>query len=124
MILCQALELKKLQTPLYEEFYNSTINAAGHPSTVGIRDSENVPSFLILPPKSKSPSRVSSRRFSAMVDVAKTASPWNKNHAKNVANASVHGRPLQEIQPPQLSEWKGLLDTQEGSLSHRLAITF
>ncbi|POO02238.1 Serine/threonine protein kinase [Trema orientale] len=108
----KALDLKKLQTPLYEEFYNNTINAAGHP--VGIRDSENLPSFLNLPPKSKSPSRLSSRRFSAMVNTAKTASPWTKSHTKNISNAS---RPLQEIQPPQLSEWKGLLDTKEGSLS-------
>ncbi|PON80142.1 Serine/threonine protein kinase [Parasponia andersonii] len=108
----KALDLKKLQTPLYEEFYNNTINAAVHP--VGIRDSENLPSFLNLPPKSKSPGRLSSRRFSAMVNTAKTASPWTKSHTKNISNAS---RPLQEIQPPQLSEWKGLLDTKEGSLS-------
>ncbi|KAF4378874.1 hypothetical protein G4B88_008344 [Cannabis sativa] len=115
-----ALDLKKLQTPLYEEFYNSTINPAGHPCTVGVRDSENVPSFLNLPPKSKSPSRLPSRRFSAMVDAAKTASPWSRSQTKNVSNASisiVHGRPLQEIQPPQLGEWKGLIGTQEGSLS-------
>lgn len=124
MILCQALDLKKLQTPLYEEFFNSTMNTAGHPSTVGIRDSENVPSFLNLPPKSKSPSRVPSRRFSTMFDAAKT-SPWTKSHTKTLSNASgVHGQPLQEIQPPQLSEWKGLLDTQAGSFSQRFVITF
>lgn len=117
----KALDLKKLQTPL-EQFYNSTMNAAGHPSAVGIPDGENVPSNLNLPPKSKSPSRLPGGRFSTMIGAAnivaaKAASPGTKSHTKEALNASgVHVRALQEIQPPQLSDWKDL-DAQDGSFS-------
>ncbi|KAL1145513.1 hypothetical protein V6Z11_A11G303100 [Gossypium hirsutum] len=51
----KALELKKLQTPLYEEFYNS-LNLSGSPSFVEKRE-ETPPNYLKLPPKSRSPSR-------------------------------------------------------------------
>lgn len=112
----KALDLKKLQTPL-EQFYNSTMNAADHPSAVGTPDGENVASNLNLPPKSKSPSRLPSRRFSSMIDAAKTFSPGTKSRTKEALNASgVHARALQEIQPPQLSDWKDL-DAQDGSFS-------
>ena len=117
-MLCQAMDLKKLQTPL-EEFYNSTMNSASHSRLVGIQDGENDPCNLNLPPKSRSPSRFHSRRFSAMVDAVKTASPGTKSHTKNASNASgVHIRALQEIQPPQLSAWKEP-DAGEGSFSQR-----
>lgn len=123
MILCQAMDLKKLQTPL-KEFYNSTMNSASHSRVIGIQDCENVPCNLNLPPKSRSPSRFPSRRFSAMVDAVKTGSPGTKSHTKNASNASgVHVRPLQEIQPPQLSEWQEP-DAGEGSLSQRYDIMF
>lgn len=120
--------MKKLQTPL-EQFYNSTMNAAGHPSAVGIPDGENVPSNLNLPPKSKSPSRLPSGRFSTMIGAAKivaakAASPGTKSHTKEVLNASgVHVLALQEIQPPQLSDWKDL-DAQDGSFSQRFVLMF
>ncbi|KAL5541626.1 hypothetical protein UlMin_009336 [Ulmus minor] len=110
----KALDLKKLQTPLYEEFY-STLNAAGLPSA----DGENVPNNMNLPPKSKSPNRIGSRRLSALVGAAKNLSPGIRSHSKNVLNTScVHDRALQEIQPSQLSELNELaVDTKEGSVS-------
>ncbi|KAI3469540.1 hypothetical protein Pfo_026203 [Paulownia fortunei] len=69
----KALELKKLQTPLYE-FYNS-LNVAGPPSPVGIGNKENVSSNCNLPPKSRSPNKVGSRRLSTAIDVEYSSSP-------------------------------------------------
>lgn len=98
------------------------MNAADHPSAVGTPDGENVASNLNLPPKSKSPSRLPSRRFSSMIDAAKTFSPGTKSRTKEALNASgVHARALQEIQPPQLSDWKDL-DAQDGSFSQRFIL--
>ncbi|XP_050240474.1 mitogen-activated protein kinase kinase kinase NPK1 isoform X2 [Quercus robur] len=110
----KALDLKKLQTPLYE-FY-STMNAAGPPGAVQMAQSENALNILNLPPKSRSPNRTPTRRLS-VVHSTNNARPGN--HAKNESNASgLHDRALQEIQPPQQSEWKGLLlDSQQESFN-------
>lgn len=102
----KAIDLKKLQTPLYEEFYN-TMNAAVPSSTVGAGNSENVSNILNLPPKTKSPNRLPSRRLSAAVEAANCPSPVTK-HASNVGGATTN-QTMREIQTPQLSEWKGLL---------------
>ncbi|KAJ0093874.1 hypothetical protein Patl1_25423 [Pistacia atlantica] len=104
----KALDLKKLQTPLYEEFYN-TMNATGHPIAVGIANGENCSN---LPPKSRSPKRLPSRRLSAAVF---TASPGGKMDSVSKLN-SMHDRALQEIPPPQLNEWKELLDPQKDTI--------
>jgi len=100
--------LTKLQTPLYEEFYSSTLNTMGAPTAVGTENSENPTHLLSLPPKSRSPKCFPSRRLSAVVDAANIVSPGR--HTKHVANeSSIHNRALQEIHPPQLSEWKEFL---------------
>ncbi|GKV19557.1 hypothetical protein SLEP1_g29798 [Rubroshorea leprosula] len=91
-----AVELNKLQTPLYEEFYN-TLNATGH--AVGTGNGEN-----LLPPKSRSPKWLPSRRISTAFDVANIASPGD-HHESNAA--AVHNRALQELQPPQINDLKG-----------------
>ncbi|KAL4642553.1 hypothetical protein ACB092_02G027100 [Castanea dentata] len=110
----KALELKKLQTPLYK-FY-STMNAAGLPGAVQMAQSENALNILNLPPKSRSPNRTPTRRLS-VVHSTHNARPGN--HAKNQSNASgLHDRALQESQPPQQSEWKELLlDAQQESFN-------
>ncbi|KAJ9700258.1 hypothetical protein PVL29_005872 [Vitis rotundifolia] len=112
----KALDLKKLQTPLYEEFYNNTLNAAGPPSAVG-KSHENVTNFLNLPPKSRSPNRTPTRRLSAAVDAACISN--SANHTKHGLNVgTISDRTLKEIQPPQLSEWKELLlDAQQEPVS-------
>ncbi|NP_001268205.1 mitogen-activated protein kinase kinase kinase [Vitis vinifera] len=112
----KALDLKKLQTPLYEEFYNSTLNAAGPPSAVG-KSHDNVTNFLNLPPKSRSPNRTPTRRLSAAVDAACTSN--SANHTKRGLNVgTISDRTLKEIQSPQLSEWKELLlDAQQEPVS-------
>lgn len=112
----KALDLKKLQTPLYEEFYNSTLNAAGPPSAVG-KSHDNVTNFLNLPPKSRSPNRTPTRRLSAAVDAACISN--SANHTKRGLNVgTISDRTLKEIQSPQLSEWKELLlDAQQEPVS-------
>lgn len=94
----KALDLKKLQSPLYEEFY-STMNAmSSQRSMVGISNGVNI---MNLPPKSKSPKRLPSRRLSA----ATTASPGSQMF--RVSNVKgMQDRALQEIHPPQHNEWK------------------
>ncbi|KAH1091391.1 hypothetical protein J1N35_018648 [Gossypium stocksii] len=97
----KALELKKLQSPLYEQFYN-TLNGS-LPTSVGTANGENI---LSLPPKSRSPKRLPSRRLSAVADAANMVSSKSRmNHLSNTA--VVHDRTLQEIQPPSVEEWKG-----------------
>ncbi|KAK8278862.1 hypothetical protein V6Z12_D09G072000 [Gossypium hirsutum] len=97
----KALELKKLQSPLYEQFYN-TLNGSLPPS-VGTANGENI---LSLPPKSRSPKWLPSRRLSAVADAANMVSSKSRmNHLSNTA--VVHDRTLQEIQPPSVEEWKG-----------------
>ncbi|KAF9677567.1 hypothetical protein SADUNF_Sadunf08G0121200 [Salix dunnii] len=112
----KALDLKKLQTPLYEEFYNSTLNTMGAPTAAGTENSENPTHLPNLPLKSRSPKRWPSRRLSAVVDVHNIASPGRETN--HVANESIHNRALQEIQSPQLSEWKEFLhDGQQETLT-------
>ncbi|KAL7000783.1 mitogen-activated protein kinase kinase kinase, partial [Sarracenia purpurea var. burkii] len=73
------LDLKKLQTPLYVEFYNS-LNAAGSPSAIRIENKENMTNNLRLPSKRRSPKQLSSRILSAAVDVAYTSSSETRSH--------------------------------------------
>ncbi|GLT81449.1 hypothetical protein SLA2020_528340 [Shorea laevis] len=94
----KAIELKKLQTPLYEEFYNA-LNATGH--AVGTGNGEN-----LLPPKNRSPKQLPSRRISTAFDVANIASPGGRLESNA---AAVHNRALQELQPPQINDLKGLV---------------
>ncbi|XP_011090761.1 mitogen-activated protein kinase kinase kinase NPK1 [Sesamum indicum] len=81
----KALELTKLQTPLYE-FYNS-LNVAAPTSPVGIGNKENVSSNCNLPPKSRSPNRVGCRRLSTAFDVENSSSPGSgSRRVSNVAD--------------------------------------
>ncbi|KAG7996324.1 hypothetical protein I3843_01G153800 [Carya illinoinensis] len=103
----KALDLKKLQTPLYEEFY-STMNATSLPGVVQTAHGENALTILALPPKSRSPNQAPRRRLPSVVDAANNSRPVS--HTKILLNVSgVHDRALQEIQQPQHSECKELL---------------
>ncbi|GMI65346.1 MAP KINASE KINASE KINASE 1, NPK1-related protein kinase 1 [Hibiscus trionum] len=104
----KALELKKLQTPLYEEFYNS-LNLSCSPSFVEKRD-ETPPNYLkLLPPKSRSPSRGPVGTPSSAADAISTGSPGSNNSRRvsNVGNASE--QTPQENSSPQHGDRKGLL---------------
>ncbi|KAL9240799.1 hypothetical protein vseg_014977 [Gypsophila vaccaria] len=87
----KALDLKKLQ----EEFYN-TLNTAS-PTVFGATDSDVL---CNLPTKSKSPSRLPSRRLSNVADVSKIASPVN--HTKPVSDNNLGEQSLKEM--PEIRE--------------------
>ena len=74
---------------------------------------------LNLPPKSKSPKRLPSRRLSAAVDVAITASCGT--HSQRVSNiGTVLNQTPQEVPPSEPSEWKEvLLDASQELISPR-----
>lgn len=115
---CQAFELKKLQTPLYEEFYNSL--AACSPSFAESTRDETTPKYLKLPPKSRSPSRGPTGAPSPTVDSLNTGSPGsNSRHVSNIGNAS--DQSSQDNPSPSPSDWKGrVVDAQQEPSSPRL----
>ncbi|EEF49828.1 mitogen activated protein kinase kinase kinase 3, mapkkk3, mekk3, putative [Ricinus communis] len=103
----KALELKKLQTPLYEEFYNS-LNSTRSPSFAESSKEETPPNYLKLPPKSRSPSRVPVGTSSAAIDAVSSGSPGSNNRrVSNVGNAS--DQSLEENSSPQCNDQKGFL---------------
>ena len=114
------MELKKLQTPLYEEFYNS-FNLACSPSFIENKRDETPPNFLKLPPKSRSPSHGPIGTPSSAADAISTGSPGSNNSRResNIGNDS--DQILQDNSSPQHSDWKGLLvDGQPEPSSPRL----
>ncbi|XP_054800903.1 mitogen-activated protein kinase kinase kinase NPK1 [Prosopis cineraria] len=116
----KALGLKKLQTPLYEEFYNS-LNTSCSPNAVETTNDETTPKFLALPPKSRSPNRVPIGTPSKAID--HTESPGsNGRSSPNVGNATDHNS--HDIPSPPLNEWKGLLvDSQQEPSSPSLSFS-
>ncbi|KAI3775189.1 hypothetical protein L1987_49758 [Smallanthus sonchifolius] len=110
----KALDLKKMQTPLYEEFYNS-LNSAILP--VGNEYKENSSTNLNLPPKSKSPNsnRLLRKRLSSAVDISYISSPANKSEGVNDQIQNPH-----ESQSPQHGQIKeNILDSQKDVISQR-----
>lgn len=104
--LFQALDLKKLQTPLYEEFYNS-LNVAA----IGNIHDESSPNYLKLPPKSRSPSRVANGTSTLLVEAANTESPWRCS--RRVSNSGISIQSSREVPSPQPNEWRDLVDTKQ-----------
>ncbi|KAL0376591.1 UNVERIFIED_CONTAM: Mitogen-activated protein kinase kinase kinase NPK1 [Sesamum calycinum] len=103
----EALELTKLQTPLYE-FYNS-LNVAAPTSPVGIGNKENVSNNCNLPPKSRSPNRVGCRRLSTAFDAEHSSSPGSGS--RRVSNiADVNSRASQDVK-------ELILDSQQEPLT-------
>lgn len=106
----KAFDLKKLQTPLYEEFYNS-MNPACPPSGVGNGNGEIFSNIINLPPKSKAYKKTPSRRLSAAVNAARVASLGRRpEHVSNIG--IVCGQTSHGTSSPQLIEWNGALDSQ------------
>lgn len=110
----KALELKRLQTPLYEEFYN-TINAT--PS--GEHDIDNSVSTPRLT-KSKSPTKASGRPSLAMTNCDGEANISPGSPARD--SPSVGCTPLAEVTSPKLNQSRVLRqETLQGSTSPRLS---
>ncbi|XP_014524160.1 mitogen-activated protein kinase kinase kinase NPK1 [Vigna radiata var. radiata] len=103
----KALELKKLQTPLYEEFL-SISNAAIAPAPFA--KSKVMSGVPNVTSKLRSSSQAW-RRFS-MVGSATVASPGSHTKYRSKHNGA-HCQPLQEIQPPVLNESKETLHDAE-----------
>jgi len=118
-LISQALELRKLQTPLYEEFYNN-LNAPSSPSFGGSSRDETPPNYLKLPPKSRSPSQVPVGSPSTSTDAAvSTRSPGSNKRASNVGNAS--DQASEDNSSPRSNGRKGLpLDDQPETVNPRL----
>ncbi|XP_030504291.2 mitogen-activated protein kinase kinase kinase ANP1 [Cannabis sativa] len=108
----KALELKKLQTPLYEEFFNS-LNAVASPTYVESISEETTPRYLKLPPKSRSPSRGPVGSPSGAVDSLSTGSPGsNGRPVSSICNAI--DQTLKNTPSPPPSNMRGLaVDAQQ-----------
>ncbi|KAG2727463.1 hypothetical protein I3760_01G158700 [Carya illinoinensis] len=77
----KALDLKKLQTPLYEEFY-STMNATSLPGVVQTAHGENALTILALPPKSRSPNQAPRRRLPSMLPTIQDHASFSERQRK------------------------------------------
>ncbi|KAH0994816.1 hypothetical protein GBA52_018680 [Prunus armeniaca] len=103
----KALELKKLQTPLYEEFYNS-LNVVCSPNFLDNSPDETTSRYLKLPPKSRSPSRGPIGTPSAVADALSSGSPGsNGRRVSNIGNGN--DQTAQDMPSPPLSNLKGLV---------------
>ncbi|KAJ1423771.1 Serine/threonine-protein kinase, active site [Sesbania bispinosa] len=112
----KAFELKKLQTPLYEEFFSiSNAAIAPAPAPVAIAQSKVISDVSTVTSKGRSPGQAR-RRFS-MAGSASVASPGS--HSKYRSKLSgAYSRPLQEIQSSELNESKETLhDAELGTFS-------
>ncbi|KAJ6775375.1 CCR4-NOT TRANSCRIPTIONAL COMPLEX SUBUNIT CAF120-RELATED [Salix purpurea] len=101
----KALELRKLQTPLYEEFYNN-LNAPSSPSFGGSSRDETPPNYLILPPKSRSPNQIPVGSPSTSTDAVNTGSHGSNKRASNFGNAS--NQASEDNSYPRSNDQKGL----------------
>lgn len=111
----KAMDLKKLQSPLYEEFLNS-MNVSSTPSPAGIGNKENFPSNVNLPPKSRSPKRFLSRRLSTATEGACAPSPVT--HSKRISIIGGLGNEaIQELQSPRNNEFKDPLGSQRDAVN-------
>ncbi|XP_068636823.1 mitogen-activated protein kinase kinase kinase NPK1-like [Aristolochia californica] len=101
----KALELKKLQSPLYEEFYNSLNTSPCRPAVSGATSEEDPASCSKLPPKGRpSPNRVASGASPKFADEANTSSPVSCSRRFST-NGAANNQILKEIPSPQLNEW-------------------
>ncbi|OVA06674.1 Protein kinase domain [Macleaya cordata] len=111
----KALDLKKLQTPLYEEYYNNTFNGASPSPVRGSVKDDAVTNYLKLPPKSRSPSKIASKLPSVPIDSVNTGSPGRYSRHESDIDG-VNNQTSREV-PSQCHEWRGLIDSQKDPIS-------
>ncbi|XP_010272040.1 PREDICTED: mitogen-activated protein kinase kinase kinase NPK1-like isoform X2 [Nelumbo nucifera] len=114
-----ALDLKKLQTPLYEEFYNLE---SGCKHIVANDKDDREGSRISSTPLSK----LASGTLSSLADAERTGSLGSCGTCISSNRSSTTDQVLREIPPSQLNEWEGtLLESQlepnspSGSCSER-----
>ncbi|XP_074589600.1 mitogen-activated protein kinase kinase kinase NPK1-like [Curcuma longa] len=106
----KALDLKKLQTPLYEEFYNSLNNKNKHSS--GKKCEDNATRNPKLPPKIKmSSNKVASGTTAQLPDLADKLSPGNCSKQESRSEEE-DDRILREISSQRQRKWKEELDQE------------
>ncbi|KAK1401629.1 Mitogen-activated protein kinase kinase kinase NPK1 [Heracleum sosnowskyi] len=110
----KAVELKKMQTPLYEEFYNG-VNATSSSIFSESTCDGSALNFLKLPPKSRSPSRVPITPTA--VESAIYSSPGSGGtHISNISGTS--NQSPREHLSPQVHDQNGIqVDVQHNSIS-------
>ncbi|CAL0302288.1 unnamed protein product [Lupinus luteus] len=115
----KALELKKLQTPLYEEFYN-TLNTSCSPNVISSpSDETGSRKYLKLPPKSRSPSRAPSSTSSKAVDNA--GSPGSNDRSSSILS-NLNGHISKDIPASPVTERRRLIvDSQQDPSSPSLS---
>ncbi|KAI4343221.1 hypothetical protein MLD38_027750 [Melastoma candidum] len=101
----KAVELKKLQTPLYEEFYNS-LNASS-PGYVESICNDVTTNYLRLPPKSRSPNRGASGTPSAATERLPSTSPGSSNSKRTSNVHSTSGQSSPDAGSPQVNVLTG-----------------
>lgn len=124
----KAADLKKLQTPLYEEYYNNliTCSPSGMESNVSSSKREDTArGFLKLPPKSRSPSRgpLGGSPSRATDTVTCTKSPGSGSSREVIMNDG-GDEASQDGVPARVSDWRGLIvDTEQESKSQSAALS-
>nr|XP_043621915.1 mitogen-activated protein kinase kinase kinase ANP1-like [Erigeron canadensis] len=109
----KALELKRLQTPLYEEFYNSVIPSCSM-DNVDIASNGSSPNYLKLPPKSRSPSRFPLGTPLKAVDAVSNASPGSGSRRTSNVSGEENSYSPMDISSPQCNV-NGIESQQEAS---------
>lgn len=120
----QAADLKKLQTPLYEEYYNSMIICSPSCMESNLCNSkreETARGFLKLPPKSRSPSRGplgdSPSRAADTTSCSKSPGSGSSREL-NINNGGDEAS--QDGVSARVTDWRGLVVDTERELSQRL----
>lgn len=108
----KALELKRLQTPLYEEFYNSVVPSCSMDNVEVAGGNGSGPNYLKLPPKSRSPNRFP---LGKAVDAASNASPGSgSRRTSNVSGEESAHSPM-DLSSPQCNDMMGAESQQEAT---------
>jgi mitogen-activated protein kinase kinase kinase len=116
----KALELKRLQTPLYEELYETSMRSSEIPASTGPAESFIAPLNPAIAKQqmhspSKSPGSLSGRSIGIRSSQeSETSVSSGSPSGTGAPSPSVNCSPLLEIPSARLNEWKGLInDTQQ-----------
>ncbi|XP_071697618.1 mitogen-activated protein kinase kinase kinase ANP1-like isoform X2 [Rutidosis leptorrhynchoides] len=100
----KASELKRLQTPLYEEFYNSVVPSCLK-ENADVTGNGSSPNYLKLPPKSKSPSRFPlGTPNNKAIDAVSNASPVSGSRRTLNFSGDENSRSPMDISSPQCDD--------------------
>ncbi|CAA7053275.1 unnamed protein product [Microthlaspi erraticum] len=124
----KAADLKKLQTPLYEEYYNNMITCSPGGMESSLRNSkreDTARGFLKLPPKSRSPSRGppggSPSRATDTANCSKSPGSGSSREL-NVSNGGDEAS--QDGVSARVTDWRGLIvDTEQEPSSQSVALS-